>query len=642
MNWGSGSVRNMTWVIADSAYPRFLQVAYQRSPRLKSAPYQEQLDQLLGASFGSSGYYAQHLRAQGIAAEDVIVNAVPAQRRWLADHGHRFMARGAATREWLALALEAQVREASPDVLLLLDMGYFSDLFLRRLRRHVGMLVGQVACPFDFTRDLGPYDLVLSSLPHFVRRFRDRGVRSELLPLAFEPSVRQSLPATERDVDLSFVGSVGAAHGAGSQLLDVVARAVPLQLWTAEANVLAMPPRLQRRRVGEAWGLDMYRVLGRSKVTVNRHIDIAGDFANNLRLFEATGMGACLLTDDKRNLRDLFDPGVEVVTYSDADDCVAKAKWLIEDDDARNQIAAAGQKRTLSEHTYADRVRTLITLVGGVQPASPPPPTVHLADALELVPRRVVRLARKIERRTRAMMIDRHVSEHYQRLSAVELDDTLISAWKSPSIAPLQRALVDRQLKDMRAGQPTPEFTVAATAIDATRLDRLSLLEVGCASGYYQDVLRHLAAASIDYTGCDYSESLLRQGRDRSPYARLVLGDAARLPVHDATFDVVLSAAVLMHVPAWREALREAARTSRSWLVLHRTPVSREADTVLLSKDAYGVSVVELVLAYDELQKAIVEVGGHVVQEWSLGSSQLPDVGLEVEVVTLLIRLRDA
>ena len=68
----------------------------------------------------------------------------------------------------------------------------------------------------------------------------------------------------------------------------------------------------------------MYRVLSRSKIALNRHSDVAEDYANNMRLYESTGVGALLITDAKRNLTDLFEPDEEVVTYSSEDELVEK------------------------------------------------------------------------------------------------------------------------------------------------------------------------------------------------------------------------------------------------------------------------------------------------------------------------------
>jgi spore maturation protein CgeB len=70
----------------------------------------------------------------------------------------------------------------------------------------------------------------------------------------------------------------------------------------------------------------MYEVLARSLMTVNTHGRIAGEDANNLRLYEATGMGVLLVTDARRNMGQLFEVGSEVLTYRDAEDCARVAR----------------------------------------------------------------------------------------------------------------------------------------------------------------------------------------------------------------------------------------------------------------------------------------------------------------------------
>ena len=37
------------------------------------------------------------------------------------------------------------------------------------------------------------------------------------------------------------------------------------------------------------FGLDMYKLISKSKIILNIHGEIAGDYAGNVRLFEATG-----------------------------------------------------------------------------------------------------------------------------------------------------------------------------------------------------------------------------------------------------------------------------------------------------------------------------------------------------------------
>ena len=121
---------------------------------------------------------------------------------------------------------------------------------------------------------------------------------------------------------------------------------------------------IRRRNQGEVWGIDMYRVLARSRITLNRHIDIAGPWANNMRLYEATGVGPLLITDMKANLGDMFIPSQEVVAYESVGDCVEKVAYYVDHQDEAGVIAAAGQARTLNCHTYADRMRELVRLLG--------------------------------------------------------------------------------------------------------------------------------------------------------------------------------------------------------------------------------------------------------------------------------------
>ena len=105
----------------------------------------------------------------------------------------------------------------------------------------------------------------------------------------------------------------------------------------------------------QVMGLDMYRILNKSKLTFNKHTDYAQGDVGNMRLFEATGVGTCLLTDAGNNMSDLFEEDKEVVTYHTIDEAIEKAKYLIDHKDVRRKIARAGQERTLKDHTVFSR-----------------------------------------------------------------------------------------------------------------------------------------------------------------------------------------------------------------------------------------------------------------------------------------------
>jgi spore maturation protein CgeB len=112
----------------------------------------------------------------------------------------------------------------------------------------------------------------------------------------------------------------------------------------------------------------MYRTLRQSRITLNRHarLEVGGtvnrDWCNNMRMYEATGVGTCLLTEWRPRLHELFEPEREIVTYRDDRKCVEKIRYYLAHEEERAAIARAGQERTLREHLYTDRMRELLDI----------------------------------------------------------------------------------------------------------------------------------------------------------------------------------------------------------------------------------------------------------------------------------------
>jgi hypothetical protein len=197
-----------------------------------------------------------------------------------------------------------------------------------------------------------------------VRSFQALGIRAQVNHLAFEPAVLDALPAAPvSDIDVSFVGTVSVDHQQRIALLEAVAGRYDLKLWGNRPQTLPASSPLHRCFQGEVWGTDMYQVLRRSRITLNSHIDLAGREAGNMRLFEATGVGAFLLTDFKDNLHTLFSPDREVAVWRSIEDCLEVIGRSIGDNIGRAAIAQAGHARTLAQHTYRHRAAEILGLV---------------------------------------------------------------------------------------------------------------------------------------------------------------------------------------------------------------------------------------------------------------------------------------
>jgi hypothetical protein len=365
------------FLIVDYYYPGVLTRFQARNPGWPRESYQRLQQGLSDELFGESQYEAAALRALGQEADDLIVNATPLRWAWAREHGialppsthvkavlRRHMVpwlRRERSNDWMWAALLAQVRSYQPDVVHVQCVDLLPPEVVRALRDEVRLVVGQLAAPLPpWTID--GYSLMVSSLPNLVDRFRSFGLPAEWLPLAFEPSLIDRVPPRPRDIAVSFAGSLSPHHASRVSLLAEVANGTALDVWTADGarpEVTALKATLHPA----VWGRDMYEVLGRSTATINTHIDIAEGFANNLRLYEATGMGALLITDIKQNLGELFDVGSEVVAYRNPAECAELVAHFRDYPAEATRIAQAGQRRTLREHTWLDRMTRLAEFV---------------------------------------------------------------------------------------------------------------------------------------------------------------------------------------------------------------------------------------------------------------------------------------
>ena len=88
------------------------------------------------------------------------------------------------------------------------------------------------------------------------------------------------------------------------------------------------------------------------------------------------------------------------------------------------------------------------------------------------------------------------------------------------------------------------------------------VLEVGCGSGYGAQLLATLEPRS--YLGFDFMPEQVALARKRLPEAEFLVQDAANMKdIPTASKDTVVVFGVLHHIPEWKAAMTEIARTLR-------------------------------------------------------------------------------
>jgi spore maturation protein CgeB len=376
----------MRVLVMDTDYEPFLKDLYAQSPGLEESSFDEQMAVRRQSLFGIAGFYSSGFKAHGVDARDLYLNNRPMQLRWAAEQGLRLSKQQglfgiakrwfgprarrspelAATPSWAREVLSAQIEQFQPDIILNQAMEFIDAKSLRALAGRKCRLVGQIAAPWHDQEDDRNYDLIVSSLPNFVSRFEERGIRSRFNALAFSPRVLAEVPSAERDLTVSFVGTLSVHHTERIKLLAFLAERIDLNVWGLLGGELPSNSPIRACYRGHAWGRDMFSIFRRSKIVINQHIGIAGGFANNMRLYEATGCGAALVTDRKANLHDLFEVGAEVVDYGDPAECLQQIERLLGDAGACTDLGRAGQARTCRDHTYERRAAELVPIFAGM------------------------------------------------------------------------------------------------------------------------------------------------------------------------------------------------------------------------------------------------------------------------------------
>lgn len=88
------------------------------------------------------------------------------------------------------------------------------------------------------------------------------------------------------------------------------------------------------------------------------------DTYSRLRDIEAPMLGACYLTEWTEGIGDLYELGVEIETYRDAEELAAKARDLLADSARRQRMRACALKRAHAEHSIPKIIQRISEKLG--------------------------------------------------------------------------------------------------------------------------------------------------------------------------------------------------------------------------------------------------------------------------------------
>jgi hypothetical protein len=358
------SERPIRFVQVANFYPAYLRDFYAARPELARAPFQIQIDALLDDGFSNVHLLTRPLTKRGWECQQIVANAAPAQRQWLQEQG-------LSLPEPLDTALCAamQLQMLQPDIVYVLDVVAFDTRFMRKLPSRPRLILGWRGFEIPPGTDLSAFDAIVTSFDRIASdapRFGARGIIRHYpgFPADYVP------PEPGYDRDVVFSGSVTRLHATRVALLEAVWRAsigadggsrFGFELFMPDVSMF--PAEMQKRNRGSVWGNTMLRTLARSRVVINPAVD-GLEQPPNMRVIEATGAGAFLLTTAHPDLPRFFTPGEELDTFTDAQELVAKIRRYVADEPERRRIAARGWQRCLRDYPldrFVDEFQRAVT-----------------------------------------------------------------------------------------------------------------------------------------------------------------------------------------------------------------------------------------------------------------------------------------
>lgn len=405
-------------------YPAYLEQFYARNSHLATAHYSVQHAALMDDCFGSANFWTTALSRLGYETCDLVANAEPLQKMWAREQGLKFASSSWLVDITAAQIMAFRPDVLIVADYSTVTAGFLR--YLKENCPSIRLVLGWCGAPFHDGSIFHECDIVLSCVPELVTHFQENGHRSRHVNHAFDLRVLERLDLdAPANADFVFLGSIIKSdrfHISREKLLAKLVKQTDLRIWSdagqrplsAREPDIPIPVNGERavassgafqwrqraaslpllgpiaRRASRLFpgganhsvspslavehdiisrsneplfGLKMFQQLHDSRVALNTHIDISPINASNMRLFEATGVGTCLLTDWKANLSELFEPDSEVVTYRDAGECVERVEYLLEHESDRRSIAAAGKQRTLRDHTFGHRAGQIDSII---------------------------------------------------------------------------------------------------------------------------------------------------------------------------------------------------------------------------------------------------------------------------------------
>lgn len=400
---------NYKFLKVSSYYSDYLEYFYKKHQNIPEN-YNCHLQLILNDFFGYGDAFSRYLGELGNKTYEIIYNDKRLQKKWAYQNDVD------VKRDWQKIILFEQIRKIKPDVIYWNT--FIDDNILKCIKdefpgikinfTHTGVKINNYKYYEEF-------NFIISCLKSQVNDFNSKNKDAYFIKHAFHPLILNKIKRDKKNINFSFFGSIISGesfHNKRAEYLKHFIKTTPLEIYSSFKNPTIIehskkfvkkvikptfnalekigvsdyifPEKIKFNRIKNwedakeriqlkkdigkkinrpVYGLDMFQKIANSKISFNIHIGEAGNQAANVRMYEVTGIGTCLLTDWKEDIKEYFDPIYEIVTYKSKEEALEKVNFLLDNPKERESTALNGQKRTLRDHTLKERVEKINEII---------------------------------------------------------------------------------------------------------------------------------------------------------------------------------------------------------------------------------------------------------------------------------------
>jgi len=322
---------------------------------------------LVRDDFGGESIFTHYMRNSGYNTQLSISNYKPLQMKWASDHDFSSII---SQKDWVVEIPLKQIEFFKPDILFISNPERFDSSFIKRLSYKPSLIIGRQVdyIPKKFA-DWTEYDVIISNNLQALNRAKKLGAKSvEFLSSGFPEIMTANVERMKKKWDVIFSGQLSSQHKRRIDYLTDVAK-MPLDMnegfsmgyYISMFQKPLLTAGISMHNCGAVYGYDMYRALKSGRIVL--HIEIDHGEGDNKRIFEATGMGSFLITENFERTRQYFEPGVEIETFQNSIELNEKIYYYLSHPEEREAIALRGQKRCLQNHSMLKRSQMLDKII---------------------------------------------------------------------------------------------------------------------------------------------------------------------------------------------------------------------------------------------------------------------------------------